>query len=125
MNLLEETNRVLSDNGKVIRDIRWVGTQTEEVPIDDFLVVAAGTEYNNGFGAAKIAVDLLIVGDDWWMERHEYDGSEWWEYKEKPARPTAIFFPNKLVLQTPRTGWETLREVNTQGEKKISNELSM
>lgn len=23
--------------------------------------------------------------DGSWFERHEYDGSEWWEYKEKPA----------------------------------------
>lgn len=22
-----------------------------------------------------------------WLERHEYDGSEWWEYKTMPTEP--------------------------------------
>jgi hypothetical protein len=33
---------------------------------------------------------LEIVGDDWWLERHEYDGAEWWEYKTKPSMPESI-----------------------------------
>ena len=32
-------------------------------------------------------MDLLIVGDDWWLERHEYDGAEWWEFKTLPCEP--------------------------------------
>ena len=33
--------------------------------------------------ALEVAEDLVVVGDNWWIERHEYDGNEWWEYKEK------------------------------------------
>ena len=29
----------------------------------------------------------MVVGNNWWLERHEYDGSEWWEYKQFPVKP--------------------------------------
>ena len=32
-------------------------------------------------------MDLLIVGKDFWLERVEYDGSEWWEFKTMPREP--------------------------------------
>ena len=30
---------------------------------------------------------LRIVGKDWWLEREEYDGSEWWEFRTFPQKP--------------------------------------
>lgn len=30
---------------------------------------------------------LIVVGKDFWLERHEYDGSEWWEFKSIPMEP--------------------------------------
>jgi len=41
----------------------------------------ANVEYDSGFGSPQVAEDLIIMGSDFWLERHEYDGSEWWEYK--------------------------------------------
>jgi hypothetical protein len=29
---------------------------------------------------------IIVVGKDWWLERHEYDGSEWWEFKTMPDK---------------------------------------
>ena len=29
----------------------------------------------------------VAVGDNWWLERAEYDGSEWWEFKTIPKEP--------------------------------------
>ena len=46
--------------------------------------MASGFNYDNGFGGAEVHGDLKIVGNDWWMERGEYDGSEWWEFKTLP-----------------------------------------
>ena len=43
----------------------------------------ANVEYDSGFGSPQVAEDLIIMGSDFWLERHEYDGSEWWEYKNK------------------------------------------
>ena len=37
-----------------------------------------------------MAEDLVVVGDNWWIERRDYDGSEWWEYKEKPKQISKI-----------------------------------
>jgi len=52
--------------------------------------------YNNSFGGQEIAEDLLIVGEDWWMERCEYDGSEWWEFKTMPVKPKDELHPTRL-----------------------------
>lgn len=42
---------------------------------------------NNGYGWPEIPKDLVVVGDNWWLERAEYDGSEWWEFKTIPKEP--------------------------------------
>lgn len=49
-------------------------------------VSIADFEYDDGYGGAEIK-NIKIVGPDWWLERHEYDGSEWWEFKRKPEKP--------------------------------------
>jgi len=41
-------------------------------------------KYYNSYGASCVALDLVVVGDDWWLERYEYDGKEWWEFKTLP-----------------------------------------
>jgi len=40
-------------------------------------------EYDNGFGVQELYGYVLLDDNDW-LERHEYDGSEWWEYKKYP-----------------------------------------
>lgn len=44
----------------------------------------ADNMYDSGYGIAEVKRDIRIMGDKWWLERAEYDGSEWWEYKEYP-----------------------------------------
>ena len=46
----------------------------------------ADFEYDDGYGGAEIP-DVRIVGSNWWLERGEYDGSEWWEFKTIPQKP--------------------------------------
>ena len=41
--------------------------------------------YDDGYGSTVINDGLILRGADFWLERHEYDGSEWWEYKQLPA----------------------------------------
>jgi len=69
-------------------DVRWVGSADGQyaVSFDRFRELAEGLEYDDGFGSAEIATDLVIVGNTWWLERGEYDGSEWWTYKTMPRR---------------------------------------
>lgn len=86
INLLHETREVLEDNGKSFEDVQWIGTSTGEISLASFLE-QADINYDNSFGIVEVNQTLVVVGNDWWLERNEYDGSEWWEYKELPEKP--------------------------------------
>lgn len=86
-NLLIETEEVLKENGKSFDDVKWIGTLNGgTISVGDFKK-AANREYDSGFGIENVCLGLLVVGDNWWLERHEYDGSEWWEFKTIPSKP--------------------------------------
>jgi len=113
INLLAETIAVLRDNGKRESDVLWVGSKDGEYAIswEEFVEIAKDVNYNNGFGSQEIAEDLVVVGKNWWLERAEYDGSEWWEYKEKPKKSRR---PKKFRRVKTKwiTGWIYLSELN-------------
>jgi hypothetical protein len=90
-NLLAETLEVLTEHSKTTEDVLWIGSSDGEIATDwaSFAAIAENVNYNSGFGGNEIAGDLVIVGSDWWLERGEYDGSEWWEFKAKPQRSDA------------------------------------
>lgn len=39
--------------------------------------------YDNGYGSQQL-FGCVVFTDGSWLERHTYDGSEWWEYKKEP-----------------------------------------
>lgn len=86
MSLLKETLRVLESNGKTPQDVKWVGTEDTSGTWDQF-AENADFDYDSGYGSAEVAEDLKVVGKDWWLERGEYDGSEWWAFKTLPTKP--------------------------------------
>ena len=85
MNLLNETRDILLSNNKTFDDVLFVGDEAThtKVTVKEFLE-HANFEYDDGYGLEEINTDLILVGKDFWLERHEYDGSEWWEYKSMP-----------------------------------------
>ena len=85
-NLREETLRVLREHDKTIEDIRFICSCDINIPIDMFFI-KADKMYDDGYGGVEVDQSLMIVGDDWWLERGEYDGSEWWEFKIMPQMP--------------------------------------
>lgn len=85
-NLKEETLSCLEKHGKMPEDIKWIGCEKFKIPIRLFWELA-DRAYDSGYGGEEVATDLLIVGDNWWMERYSYDGAEWWEYKTMPKEP--------------------------------------
>lgn len=99
-NLWEETISVLKNHSLTWEDVDAVVLDGDNVIIskDNFERVARETNYDSGYGSAEIRGDLIIVGWNWWLERVEYDGAEWWELKTKP------FIPNEITTVT------TLRE---------------
>lgn len=107
-NLKEETLEELESHGYSIGDVAWVGSVDYEIPVDRFWELA-DVEYDSGFGCQEVATDLMVVLDDGsWLERHEYDGSEWWEHKRTPERP-GVVVENAFAIvegQAPRGSWQ-------------------
>lgn len=96
MNLKNETLKVLANHNKTIADIKWIGCDTFKIDIDEFFRLA-DIDYDNGFGAAHVAINLVVVGENWWLKRMEYDGSEWWEFEECPAEPEDTYIVRQVV----------------------------
>ena len=108
INLLEETLEKLKDNDKSPEDVKWVGTYQQYFSWEEFEDIARHEIYNDGYGAQEVAYDLMIVGEGFWLERCEYDGSEWWEFKSSIKKPSVHKVPNRL------TGgmWSSLDAIN-------------
>jgi len=97
MTLLKETIEKLKDVNKLESDVLWCGKiESGEYDFEDQTIgyftwkefeILADRTYDSGFGSPEVNKYLIIVGKDWWLERHEYDGSEWWEYKTMPKKP--------------------------------------
>lgn len=86
MNLLQETLDALKENGKTPTDVRWVGRPKIKAKCSwrEFEKQA-----ENLPTFCDVPFDLLVVGDDWWLEREEHREEEWWEFKTLPAEPDA------------------------------------
>ena len=84
-NLIDETMEALSSNGKTASDVKYVQTANGSFSWASFCEVG-NFKYDSGYGGQEISYSLMIVGENWWMERHEYDGSEWWEFKCMPTK---------------------------------------
>lgn len=97
-NLLKETIDILHKNGRVESDVMWVGRGFNSAYYYwiennlrkntwNYFEKNADFMYDDGFGEEVIPLDLVVVGKDFWLERHSYDGSEWWEFKTMPVEP--------------------------------------
>jgi hypothetical protein len=112
MNLLDETAACIVESGHTPDDIVFIGSRTtgHRCTWDEFQVLA-NVDYNNDFGAAHVASDLVIVfSDGATMWRGEYDGSEWWEFSRpfdepKESHPITVLVGESFL-------WATLGEMN-------------
>lgn len=118
-NLWEETNKELEVKGKSFDDVVAICGNDFQITKEDFEKYS-NTEYDSGYGAPEVAQDLLIIGVDFWLERHEYDGAEWWEFKDMPIYKELPFKPiTALTVEQAQengvdcsVGWETLASLN-------------
>ena len=107
-NLWEETIEFLKENSKTFEDVLYIQGEDFKVTKENFEIVAKKTDYDSGFGAQHVATDLVLVGDDWWIERCEYDGSEWWDFKSIPIRKRYM----KNITNLGKGMWDTLEDMN-------------
>ena len=125
VNLYEETLASLKHKGKTPNDIKWLGTRTHKISWEQFEEVSKKANYDWGFGSQKVAKDLIIVGEDWYMTRDEYDGQEWWHFHTLPKEPTETLEIKALTVDQAEEldysvscGWEDLLSINGQNNEE-------
>lgn len=116
INLLDETRVALRYESLMPEDVNWIGSSNGKYAItwEDFEKIA-DFKYDNGYGGQEIASDLVIVGHDWWFSRHEYDGSEGWEFHSRPIITSDA--KTFTILKDPNSSWTTIEEMNRSGGK--------
>lgn len=119
MNLLQETQDAIRSSGHTPEDIIFIGSEESghQCSWEEFCHLA-DVEYDEGFGAQRVATDLIVVFEDGQkLWRGEYDGSEWWEHSTPFVQPSASLPISRLVVPEERTGWASLAECNEKKKK--------
>jgi len=89
INLLAETIEDIKSSGRTPEEIIFIGSEISghQCTWEEFKTLA-NRNYDNGYGSAEVAMDLIIVfSDGCKLHRGEYDGSEWWEIQKPFKRP--------------------------------------
>lgn len=92
-NFLKETINELELNGVSPEDVLYVFNNLGYCSWEEFKKLA-DFDYENGYGFPTIDVALIVRGSDWWLERKEYDGSEWWDFRRDPKKEAQEHNPN-------------------------------
>lgn len=82
MNLLIETQDALRRHHKSPTDVVFVGSKGKRITWDEFVAQADFEFETRGFPC--ICRYLVVVGQDFWLERCERDGSKWWMFYTIP-----------------------------------------
>ena len=126
-NLWEETLESLKVKGKTWEDVLRIGTEKDYIKKELFEKLAKKTNYDNGYGASKIAEDLVIEGRGFRMIRGEYDGSEWWKFiklerfignKELQNIKVLSVENSNKILGNDYIGWRSLENLNENNNIK-------
>lgn len=113
-NLLEETLEAIEQSGHTPSEIIFIGSLLtgHRCNWTEFTELA-NIEYEYGYGAQKVATDLVIVFiDEKSMIRGEYAGSEFWDYRRPYVEPRHVKHIVSLFVSPPRIGWKTLEQIN-------------
>lgn len=111
--LLDETLAAMRNAGEREEDAAFVEFD-EEGPVatwEAFAKAARGLIYDNGYGSQEVLPSLRIAfKDGTWLERREYDGSEWWEHMVPPVDGRAFGDVPKLKAdgywEPSGSGWK-------------------
>ena len=94
--LLTETIEDLTNVGLDITDIKFISLGNNVITTD--INELFDVWYDSGYGGAEVP-NFKVVGKGWWLERGEYDGSEWWEFKKLPKKPKHVI-PFNIILDS-------------------------
>jgi len=114
MNLLSETEIAIRNSGHDEQCIIFIGSENSGhcCTWEQFKLMA-NQEYYAGYGAQKVATDLIIAfSDETKMWRFEYDGSECWTFSIPFNPPKVTKRINRLIATDKEVGWVSLSEMN-------------
>lgn len=102
MNLLEATLSILNDNKKSPENVKWIGSNTVQlirqhwsrentfkINWDNYAFLAEKIPFDTS--VESIPPFTVIVGDNWWLELENYDGSLEWKFQTIPEEPKQEF----------------------------------
>lgn len=121
MNLWQETIDTLTEYGKTWNDVVEIRGNKFRISKENFEELAKDTNYDNGYGSQKIAYDLKIYGANWWLERGEYDGREWWEFhtiEREMDMPLVTVESLCCGYHNYKIGWSSLEALNEKGGRQ-------
>lgn len=100
MNALVELKKVLKENDLSFNDINCANIcistyenfgrmslvfDSEKDSIEILISFLDKIEYDDGFGGQEL-FGRILTNKNSWLERGEYDGSEWWDYRTIPTK---------------------------------------
>lgn len=111
INLLDETNKFLQFYNKTLSDVKYIFGNDYQITVDNFVEVASKSYYDSSLGFQEIAKDLVMVGDDFYATRYEFEGNEGWEH-----HPMNFTIPETISKVSKLSGgmWNTLSEINEE-----------
>ena len=122
-NLLEETLERMKGVGLGPEDIVFIGSADNEYSMSGWreFKALADVEYDDGYGAPKVATDLEIrFQDGTRFVRAEYDGSEWWDAVIPRVNPESSTKPiTRLIVSPKEIGWMTIAELAASDEAEV------
>ena len=90
MNVFTELERHFETNGKHNEDVLWYRIYVNDHKLtgdgsftQEHLDLMKTIDYDDGYGSQELG-GTIVFKDSSWLERGEYDGSEWWDYKSTP-----------------------------------------
>lgn len=106
MNFYEETCKSVNASNHTIDDIDFFSMIVKDesdsdkeiqFSIEDFKR-NANFSYDCGYGIAEINLSLKIIFKDGsFLERREYDGSEWWEFVSISKKDVNKYYTGKII----------------------------
>jgi hypothetical protein len=102
MDFYEETIECMNLYKKAMEDVAYVTVDGERCfKPERFFERIKGIEYYSGYGHQEINPGLQIVFKDGsFLEREEYDGSEWWHFiAPKKLDVELEEFPDDIVIR--------------------------
>lgn len=99
---------------RIIRNISYDNQETIEGALDEVLL-RLNFDYDSGYGSQELE-GTIWYSDGTWSDRGEYDGSEWWQYREYPSLPKIKPQDENIEMTTATTEDAIVNLIRSRGK---------